>query len=235
MRTNTNKHKRHRDGRYHFEEPVEDGGEVRVPMLLCDTAGHRPGHWVSPLSDAEVRDLDRLRRLRERAAVVDAREEMIARARSAWRDGRRKVDPDEDDEEDDDEANLRHESPSVDARAAAVRARDAYVASLGRAWQMPTSTKNLIDVPAVVTGPGAAATRPSPRAGKAPKRPVPPPQDPQARRDLAYSSYAASLSEAWKTPPGLLPPQPVSIGAGVSSHVRAAGEIAEETEAWKGA
>jgi hypothetical protein len=54
---------KHRDGRYHFDEPDEeipDGKGVRVPLLLCDTVrlNDRP---LDKLCDLSAADLDRHR------------------------------------------------------------------------------------------------------------------------------------------------------------------------------
>jgi hypothetical protein len=53
-----NKHKHKRDGRWIDDYEVEDGSEVRVPIMLADSAPRKWPGWVSPLSDAEVKLLD---------------------------------------------------------------------------------------------------------------------------------------------------------------------------------
>jgi hypothetical protein len=134
--------RKHRDA-YHFDDDeVEDGREVRVPLMMCDS---RPRHWpgyATPLTDAEVADRLAFHQPGFRTAdqaskstnFVDldaardaarlARQEMIDRANSAWRtDARRKKpDDDEDDDEDEDaldrERNRRSDDRSTaDARA----------------------------------------------------------------------------------------------------------------------
>jgi hypothetical protein len=211
--------RRHRDGVYHLEPIVEDGEEITVPLHLCDTMRRDVVLSFGTLASADAAALHRpgfrLFDTAGRDRVRAAREEMIDRAANAWKMDRRKVDPDEDDDDDDDdEANLRHESPSTDVRAPAVSARDAYVRSLSTAY-LRGPVRDALE-----PGPGPAATLPAPRAGASPQRPVPPPQDPQRRKDEAYASYAASLSEAWK-----MAPQTVLVGAGTISHIARAGEV----------
>ena len=72
--------RRHRDGRYLNDYVIEDGGEVRVPVQLCDSmAGHRRGY--AELSWREIAD---------RRAAFESRQQMIDAARSAWQDGKRR-------------------------------------------------------------------------------------------------------------------------------------------------
>jgi hypothetical protein len=160
--------KRSSDGRYLDDPVIEDGGSVRVPMMLCDSlVGYRPGHWVRPLTDAQV-------------AAFDAR--------------RRKPDPEDDPNEDDnDDAN--------DVRAPARKARDAYVRQLQDAWRTPTPNR-LRDCSEPDNSSSAETKRQFVRGSDDP-------EDAQTKRD-AYQEYVASISNAWRNPPGAVPLAPAS-------------------------
>jgi hypothetical protein len=195
MRTNTNKQRRQRDGRY-LDDIVEDGGSVRVHAMLCDSAmaGHRPGYWVRPMA---LSDLDRLRAMQARSDASDARQEMIDRAAEAWR-GERKVELSQDSSS----------SPSI--RAPSIKARDAYVTSLADAWRTPFSLPRGKRDSA--SGPGPAATAPPTLRPRAPERPVPgdgaepdnstPIEELAARREATFQEYSTMISNAWRNPPG---------------------------------
>jgi hypothetical protein len=180
---------KHKRDSYAFgDDPViEDGGSVRVPITLCDSnklLGHRPG-WIAPLS-------------REQIA---ARQEMIDRQREAWRgsgltnvkaDSRRKPDPDDDPDEDDDE-----DQDIADARRFA--SREAYVAGLRDAWRTPPRLLSSTRDAAEPDNSSSAETMRHHLRGDDP-------DDAQARRDAAAAEYAASISNAWRTPSGATPP-----------------------------
>jgi hypothetical protein len=206
--------RRHRDGRW-LADIVADGEQISVPLHLCDTARRDLVLGFGALAAADAASLHRpgFRRSADSADLATrdaARSRWLADMNSAWRmDAKRRADPDEDDDEDD-EANLRHESPSTDVRAPARKARDAYrrwlddesgldvrapairardrwVRSLQDAWRTPSRD-------AVEAGPGPAATMPAPRAGPAPKRPVP------DTREQQYAQRCADLENAWRGP-----------------------------------
>ena len=196
-----------RDAYAFGDDPVvEDGGSVRVPMMLCDSlAGYRPG--FVQLSDEQIK------------ARWENRDEMIRKAQDSWRgpiarpietataredesarwkdlaDGRRRKPPDDDEDDDDDDTN--------DVRAPARKARDAYVRQLQDAWRTPapdrlTSGKSIRD--------GAEPDNSSSRFVRGSDDP----DGAQAKRDQAYEEYAASITQAWKNPPGAAPPAPAS-------------------------
>jgi hypothetical protein len=184
------------DGRYTDDPVIEDGDPpLRVPMLTCDSnklLGHRPG-WVAPLSEEQIA----------------ARQEMIDRQREAWRgqlspngtvlspngtlDSRRKPDPDDDPDEDDEDQDI------ADARRFA--SREAYVARLGDAWR--TSPRLLSNHS---TRDAAEPDNSSPLDVMRAHLRGSDPDDAQARRDAAAAEYAASISNAWRTPSGATPP-----------------------------
>jgi hypothetical protein len=160
---------------------VEDGGEVRVPVMLCDAdslAGFRPG--FVPMTWKEIA---------QRRAAFDARFEMDERAREAWRDGKRRREPDPDPDDDVDDAN---------PRALSIRARDAYVRSLADAPSrvLPDCAPDR----RAAGGSDRHAALSAPSAASAPQRPEP--DDPQAERDAAWNSYRDQLGSAWKAGPG---------------------------------
>jgi hypothetical protein len=218
---------------YIFNDPLADQTELIVPITCCDSlAGHRPGYWVRPLTDAQVAAFDARRRLRssqttrDLAAVRDAaRSRWLADLNSAWRmDAKRKPDPDDDDDDDDDDDR---ESPTD--RAPARKARDAYVRWLSDQWRPPvvrnpdhggTSSGVRMMFSRDVSGPGPAATLPAPAAGSAPKRPVPGDDD---TREQQYAQRCRDLENAWKSPPGARAPQVVEVGPGIASHVAKVG------------
>jgi hypothetical protein len=190
-----NKHKP-RDSYAWGDDPViEDGGSVRVPITLCDAnklLGHRPG-WIAPLSEEQIA----------------ARQEMIDRQREAWRGpgmlddkihasicDRRKRPPDDDPDDDDEDQDI------ADARRFA--SREAYVARLGDAWRTPV-VNNLPPTKRI----GRDAAEPDNSSSAETMRRhlrVDDPDDAQARRDAAAAEYAASLSNAWRSPSGAMPP-----------------------------
>jgi hypothetical protein len=141
-----NKHK-HRDAYAFGDDPViEDGGAVRVPMMLCDSlAGYRPG--FVRLSDEQIKARQESRDGMIRSAqkawcsssapiarpieTAAAREEIaqsIARREDSLVDGRRRK-PDPDGDEDDDDQDI--------ADAARFAAREAWVMGLRDAWRQP--------------------------------------------------------------------------------------------------
>jgi hypothetical protein len=116
------------------DEIVPDGGSVRVPMRMMDSArrlaDHRPGFRVGDATD--------------RKAVRDARTEMIRRAENAWRDARRKRDEEGEDDEDEDETDdaraRRWDARAIsDARAAATAAYVARTHRMTDAWRLRPS------------------------------------------------------------------------------------------------
>jgi hypothetical protein len=172
--------------RYEPDPVARDGESIAVPIELCD---HRPGYAAPSW-----------KQIADRAA---ARQLMIDRARTGWlMDKRRPRDDDEDDDDDDDDANDR-----ARARRGAADARSAYLEMCDRlesSWRSPPPAASF---PMGLRGRDAAErTLSTPSAPSAPRRPVPgstaDPFDPQKKRDMVYESYAASLSEQWKTGPG---------------------------------
>jgi hypothetical protein len=182
-------------------------------MMLCDSlAGYRPG--FVQLSDEQIK------------ARWEARDGMIRSAQEAWRgpietavacedvgsqpesarrkdladgrrhwispltseqatallDARKKRPPDDNgDDDDEDGASL------SDARAAALQARQEMIDRATSAWwRTPASPNRTSCLPA-----GNAGHPTSDGADLSP----------QQRRDAAYASYAAGLSEAWKASP----------------------------------
>jgi hypothetical protein len=114
-----------RDGRWVPDDVIEDKKTLRVPMILFDS--NRTA--LRDTFQLDGADLDQFRpgfRMisdAQRAAVSNARAEMIDRATNAWRmDARkRKPEPDEDDDEDDqDESDAR----AKDARGFARRSQE---------------------------------------------------------------------------------------------------------------
>jgi hypothetical protein len=211
--------RRPRDGRYLDDYVVEDGGEVRVPVTLCDSmAGHRRGY--AELSWREIAD---------RRAAFEARQEMIDRQRQSWRMDKRKPPPDEPDEDDDenDDDDTRDAARAASYQAMCLRLQDAHKR------------------PAQV-GPGPAATLTAPSFGPAPLRPVPrsgpsDDDDPQKRRDRVAQEYATTISEAWKMTSATRYPQQAEVGAGPTAVVQPAGSDPQravrnerELEAMKG-
>jgi hypothetical protein len=88
---------------------VADGESVRTPLFLTDTVrfeNHQP-HFVRATAGVDLDLADHQPGFRyatdaARAAVRDARQEMIDKATSAWRTRRRRKDDDDDDDDDGD-------------------------------------------------------------------------------------------------------------------------------------
>jgi hypothetical protein len=158
-----------------------------------------------------------------RETVRNARQEMIDRATSAWRmDARkRKPEPDEDDDDDENGNNDAraqeknpHQRPATqsahdrqhfsDRRLDDIRAE--MIQRLTDAWKSaatPNPKERTTNVPRRNAG---LSTRDGaePDAGSRP-------DDLQAKRDEAWNSYRASLSEAWKSPVGRLDPNRAGV------------------------
>jgi hypothetical protein len=104
-----------RDAYAFGDDPViEDGHSVRVPVMICDTAGHRPGYANADLNWKQLADLRR---------VTEARLQTL--------DAKRRRPPDDDDDDDKEIASLE------DVRRPSIEARNAYVRSLSDAWRYP--------------------------------------------------------------------------------------------------
>jgi hypothetical protein len=103
-----NKHKR---DACHFEDDyvVDDKQSVRVPAMLCDSAGHRPGYWVRPLTDKQI-------------AAYDAK-----------RKSRDQDDPDNDPDEIESLEETGDKLMTI--RRPSIEARDAWVRSLSDQWR----------------------------------------------------------------------------------------------------
>jgi hypothetical protein len=183
------KHSRkHKHDSYAFgDDPViEDGGSVRVPMMICDSnklLGHRPG-WIAPLSEEQIA----------------ARQEMIDAATGAWRgsgarnlalDSRRKPDPDDDPDEDDEDQDI------ADARRFA--SREAYVAGLRDAWRGNRTATGQFRTGTVHRDGAEPDNSSSAEAMRAHLRG----SDPKTAAEIkeqAYQEYSASVSRAWMNP-----------------------------------
>jgi hypothetical protein len=112
--------KKHNRDAYQFADDyvVEDGDPpVRVPAMICDSAGHCPGYWVKPLTNKQVA---------ERLAAYDAK-----------RKSRDQDDPGEDDPDEIESLEATGDR-LMDIRRPSIEARDAYVASLSSAWRNAT-------------------------------------------------------------------------------------------------
>ena len=209
---------RKRDG-YQFDddEQVEDGRTVRTPMMLMDgrngrvflsdtvrfDENHQP-HFVRAADETDAR-----------AAARDAREEMIDRATSAWRnplDAHRKAAATAQKQ-----ANMRFSataenadpsriSDARDARAVANASYDAMCARLQDAWRTPGRDFAQPDM----------GTRPEDLALMRRHLRTEPDDDAQARRDAAWAQYRDQLGNAWKIDP------------------RAATAIERQGERWRG-
>jgi hypothetical protein len=219
-------------------DEIEDGKTIRVPMAtmpflrdskrtqLTDTFRvdgvdldlHRPGHR---LLDAP-----------SRAAVSNARQEMIDRACNGWKDLRHAGSPRTDAVQTDAHRNARpsqensHQRPAHqgydaglggerfrldDIRRPSLEARADYVRRLQDAWRSPATT--LLPLPETRTGLPRANERHSVRDVT--------PAEHQARRDKAYQSYCTELSNAWRSPAGQVRPQPALTAVGPSGFVEA--------------
>src|SRR6516162_1078460 len=121
-----------RDGRWLDDFVVEDGAEVRVPLHLAD------GYRRDLVNSFAALDAD-LHKSGFRIASQASRDAVSSARCEAWRgfnfdvaaDARRKPPPDDDDDDGDDEDEPGDSSP----RAAAIRARDAWVRDLRDAWR----------------------------------------------------------------------------------------------------
>jgi hypothetical protein len=199
-RTSCNKQLRGKKMRTRFDDDADeigDGESVRVPLLLCDSVsrrfafgdamdsayGRRPGY--ARLSNEQVAERRR------------ARDEMIERATSAWRNDARRKPPDYDDDA----------HSTADARAAANRAYDAYCARLKDAWRRPARDAAKPDLGAE-TDPGAAAAIEQQRerwlgSGEsldALRIRI------ERQRAEQHREYCERLSNAWKTNKGAADP-----------------------------
>jgi hypothetical protein len=80
---------------YHFDDVMEDGRTLRVPLLLCDAV---PAEWAFDARDHQpgYRLSDDAAALDARRDALDARDAMIRAQANAWRDaGRRPAREDE--------------------------------------------------------------------------------------------------------------------------------------------
>jgi hypothetical protein len=82
MKLKTKNH-RNRDGVWHDDYEVDDGAEVRVPIMLADSQPRKWPGWVSPLSDREVALLDQHKAGFRTTDLADIRRPAIE-ARDRW-------------------------------------------------------------------------------------------------------------------------------------------------------
>jgi hypothetical protein len=254
------KHKhRQRDAYSWGSDPiVEDQGEVRIPLMVCD---NRPG-WVRPLTDAQVAERLAVRdgagfigankpdlslhqpgfRVADQASrdkVSAARREWLDAQREAWRgstaacaavDARRKPDPDDDPDDPDgpDERERDRRSKSSDAGDPRAQAAAEYYRWVAR---LQDSWRTPVSCLPVNNSRDA-----DPGNSELMRRHLRTEEedDPQARRDEAYRNYCASISRAWMNPSGGIAPQRALVGPGPTSHIERAGEIERLGEQTRG-
>jgi hypothetical protein len=151
---------------------IPDRRSVRVPLELMDgrapggddLASHRPGfRTADAAASAEVRT---------------ARQEMIDRAASAWRDARKLKPDDPEDPDDPDDPDEDDDEDTTDSRSV-------YVRALADAWRRGPVVRD-----AVEPDNSSAAMRRH-LSGE-------PDDGAQARKDRAWAKYRDDLASAWK-------------------------------------
>jgi hypothetical protein len=163
---------------YRFDDEIDDGRTVRVPMLVMD--GHRPGY--AQLTDQQVADRER------------ARSDWIKQTTDAWRspqrdvvDARKRRPPDDDvDDDDEDTDDCSAGRNARDARTAAQDARDAYVRRLCDAWRTPSCDAAGPDAGTQLLHRHLRGTEEDDNAA--------------AAREKSYAAYKARLERAWRNP-----------------------------------
>jgi hypothetical protein len=230
-----------RDGEtLHVRMSVMDDAMV-VRGIAVDASAHAPGFRTGDAADVALEAYrrviggqmlhDDLRARVSDAAVRDARQEMIDRATSAWRmDARRVRKPAPDDDDDPDanndepegsggQYNRQHRSRRKIGQTALpfeshADARDAYVRRLTDAWRHPPSCD--------AAEPDLGSRPEDPRAPSGvtdPDRAASIEEWVERTRGRIWNDYKTALENAWKHPPGVMPPQRADVAAGPSSTI----------------
>jgi hypothetical protein len=209
---------------YRFDsDEVEDGGTVRVPIMMCDSPRRWPG-YASPLTDAQVADMLALHQPGYRTAsnlsnigsldaardaARSARDAYVRDLNEAWRmDAKRRRKTESNEEEDPDEEEVEETDSRRTRSAADVRtaAYDGYVKRLTEAWKPSRPVNPTAAFARVGFRPPArdAAEPDNASSAEIMRRHLrtEPDDDLQQRKDKAYADYVARISEAWRSPPG---------------------------------